>query len=772
MAGESSPILITVVGAALMLLALAAAISMLIRRREEIRRSERIQRERDDAVRHGSHKARLIHPDIDLSKCIGCGACTRACPEDGVLDLLHGQAVVVHGARCVGHGRCAEACPTGAIALTFADLSTRNDLPATNDDFEAIGTPGLYLAGEVTGFSLVRNAVNHGTTVANAVDRRMRDEGAARATGGGAVDLLIVGAGPAGMGCALRAKELGLSIDVIDQSDAVGGTVAAYPRRKMVMTQPMHLPLHGKLDRLEYQKEELVTLWDRLAREHALPIRTGVRLKELRRGEDGVFTADTSAGPVRARQVCLALGRRGTPRKLGIPGEELPKVLYSLLDAESYKGRHILVVGSGDSAVEAALAVAHQEGNTVTLAARSRDLPRIKSKNSARLQQFAREGRLTLLVDYSPVRIGAGDVELARSADGATDTKVLPNDDLFVCIGGDPPFDLLRRSGVSFDPALRPAQAPVADNTTPLIWAFGALIVATLALLAWALLHRGYYGTPSAQRAVLEGHSWLRPAGAFGLGMAVVAVTLFLWNLAYLARRSARIGRLLPGSLRFWLGSHIFTGLAGFLCVILHAGFTYRTTLGGYAFLTLGIVLVAGLVGRYLYAAVPHAANGREMNLDELRARLAAIATEWDKKARGLGDTVRDRIDGLIREERWRPSILARIAGLVTAHARLRRTLHELRMDPRLETVPDAEREELMLIARQSLRLTLQIAHYEEIRALLGSWRFFHRWVALLMLLLVVAHIGIALRYARLEWPLASWWRGAPAVAAAEEAGR
>ena len=216
------------------------------------------------------------------------------------------------------------------------------------------------------------------------------------------------------------------------------------------------------------------------------------------------------------------------------------------------------------------------------------------------------------------------------------------------------------------------------------------------------------------------------------------------------------------------MGTHIFTGMAGFLCVVLHAGFTYRTTLGGYAFMTLGIVLVAGLVGRYLYAAVPRAANGREMDLDELRARLAAIATEWDAKARGLGDTVRDRIDGLILEERWRPSLAARIAGLVTAQARMRRTLHDLRMDPRLESVPDGEREELMSLARRSLRLTLQIAHYEELRALLGSWRFFHRWIALLMVLLVVGHIGIALRYARLEWPLASWWRGAPEVAAAE----
>ena len=752
----SSPVLFSVLFTAALALGLAIVVLTLWRRREEMRRYERSHRERSEAIERGSHKARLIHPDIDLSKCIGCGACVRACPEDGVLDLLHGQAVVVHGARCVGHGRCAEACPTSGIALTFADLSTRTDLPAITEEFEAVGMPGLFLAGELTGFSLVRTAIGHGTTVADAAHRRLND---APRNGGdpAVVDLLIVGIGPAGMACALRAKELGISTDLIEQADEVGGTVAAYPRKKMVMTQPMVLPLHGKLNRLEYQKEELVALWNELISKHALPVRTGVRMKELRREPDGTYIAETSAGPVRARTVCLSLGRRGTPRKLGVPGEDLPKVLYNLLDAESYKGRHILVVGSGDSAVEAAMALGQQEGNTVTLAARSRDLPRIKSKNNARLQQMVREKRVDLITDFAPQRIDADSVTLTRTADGASETKVLRNDDVFVCIGGDPPFELLKRAGVSFDPARRPKPTQLADNTTPLIWATGLLLIVAIAMLVWASVHHGYYGAESAKRSMIESHRLLRPAGPFGLGMAVLAIALFAWNLAYLARRNALLGRLLPGSLRFWMGSHVFTGLAGFLCIIMHAGFTYRMTLGGYAFVALGIVLIAGFVGRYFYAIVPRAANGREMDLDELRTRLTGIATEWDKKSRGLGAAVRDRIETLIREERWRASLFARAAGLLTAHIRIRRTLHELRMDPRFETVPAAERDELMELANRSLKLTLQIAHYEELRALLGSWRFFHRWVALLMLLLVAAHIAVSFRYARLDWPLPAW---------------
>jgi thioredoxin reductase/NAD-dependent dihydropyrimidine dehydrogenase PreA subunit len=751
----SSPIIFSVLLAAGMALGLAAVLLLLWRRREDMRRSEAIHRERSEAIERGSHKARLIHPEIDLSQCIGCGACVRACPEEGVLDLLHGQAVVVHGARCVGHGRCAEACPAGAISLTFADLQNRSDLPAIDEEFQAVDVPGLYLAGELTGFSLVRNAVGHGTAVANAVARRVKSEGATRADG--PVDLLIVGVGPAGLACALRAKELGLRFEVIEQAEELGGTVAAYPRKKLVMTQPMVLPLHGLLPRLEWVKEDLVALWTEVVQRHALPIRMGVRLKGVARGGDGVFTADTSAGEVRARAVCLCLGRRGTPRKLGVPGESLPKVLYSLLDAESYRDRHILVVGGGDSAAEAAMALAEQPGNTVTLSVRGRDLSRIKTKNQARLAKAVHENRLAMVLDSSVERIDDATVTVLENSDDGPKRHLLPNDDVFVCIGGDPPFDLLKRAGVSFDASRRPKPAALADNTTPLIWATGLLLLVALGMLAWASLHRSYYGTNSALRTLADDHAWLRPGGAFGLTLGLAAIALFAWNLAYLARRNAVLARVLPGSLRFWMGSHVFTGIASFLCVIVHAGFTYRSTLGGLAFVTLGIVLVAGMVGRYFYAGVPRAANGREMDLDELRARVAAIATEWDKSSRGLGATVRDRIETMVREERWRASFVARVAGIFSSQVRIRRALFDLRMDPKFAEIPEAEREELMALATRSMKLTLQIAHFEEIRAVLGTWRFFHRWVALLMLLLVVSHIGIALRYARLDWPLPGW---------------
>jgi len=755
----NSPIIVSVLLAALMVLGLGIVVLLLWRRREEMMRFERIHRERSEAIERGSHQARLIHPDIDLAKCIGCGTCVRACPEDGVLDLLHGQAVVVHGARCVGHGRCAEVCPTGAIALTFADLNNRTDLPAITEEFEAVDVPGLFIAGELTGFSLVRSAVGHGSTVADAVQRRLKSSAAA--SGSNAVDLLIVGVGPAGLACALRATELGIKFDMIEQAEEIGGTVAAYPRKKMVMTQPMVLPMHGPLQHLEYLKEDLVDLWKTLIARHALPVRTGVRLNDIARGEDGIFIADTSTGPVRARNVCLCLGRRGTPRKLGVPGESLAKVLYNLLDAESYRGRHVLVVGGGDSAIEAAIALAEQPGNTVTLSVRGRDLSRVKSKNQTRLQRSILEHGMKLVMDSSVDRIEADSVTIIRNTDPsdarAQESIVFPNDDVFICIGGDPPFDLLKRAGVSFDPTRRPKPVALADNTTPLIWATSLLLLVAIGILVWASFNHGYYGATPAMRTLVDDHRWLRPGGAFGLSMAMLAVGLFVWNLAYLGRKNRFLARFLPGSLRFWMGSHVFTGIASFLCVIVHAGFTYRMTLGGYAFITLGIVLIAGMVGRYFYANVPRAANGREINLDELRARVTVIATAWDKSSRGLGSTVRERVETLVTEERWRASLVARAMGLLSAHLRIRRTLRELRMDPRFAEVPEAEREELMQLAKRSLRLSLQIAHYEEIRSVLGSWRFLHRWLALLMLLLVIAHIAVSLRYARLDWPTPSW---------------
>jgi thioredoxin reductase len=730
-------------------------IAALLRRRIELRSYAHSLTERSAAQQRGSHRARLQHPKVDLSKCIGCGACVRACPEEGVLALAYGQAVVVHGARCVGHGLCAAACPTAAIALTLGDLSERRDLPAVDERFEAVGTPGLFLAGEITGFALVRTAVGHGAAVAREVAARTRAEAGVGGTQP-PLDLLVIGLGPAGLSCLLAAKEAGLRAMGIDQAAEIGGTVAAYPRKKLVMTQPMELPLHGKLTRTEYYKEELVELWRSLVAEHRLPVRTGTVLQRIERGDDGIFAAITDRGMVRARYVCLAVGRRGSPQKLGVPGEDLPKVSYSLLDAEGYRDRHILVVGGGDSAIEAALALAEQPGNVVTLSYRKAAFSRLKARNEERILAAAASGEVHVRYETEVESIHEDRVVLrAKAAAGRGDrggtmtaaTLAVPNDEVFVFAGGTPPFPLLEAAGVSFDPALRPRELPDADRGTGLLMALGATLLGLLGLLAWWFVRADYYALSPAERPGSEWHELLRPQGGVGLAAGIGAVVLLFVNLLYLLRRSPRFGRYLPMSLKVWMSGHVATGLGACLLAILHSSFHSRDGAGGHALLAMVVVVAAGIVGRYFYAFVPRAQNGRQQDFEELQSQVAAIAGEWDEHGRGFGSKVRAVVDGLAERVDLGRGFLARAVGLVRSQFRLRRELERLRAEGLAEGIPAREIRHMFLLAKRSHRVALQLVHFEEVRGLLSAWRYMHRWLALLLTLLVAVHVIAALRY-------------------------
>ncbi|MGE3171458.1 MAG: NAD(P)-binding domain-containing protein [Planctomycetota bacterium] len=747
-------------------------IAALLRRRSELARQGRVLAERSKARAQGSHRARLLHPDIDLSKCIGCGACVTACPEHGVLDLAYGQAVVVHGARCVGHGRCADVCPTGAIALTLGDLSDRRDLPAIDERHEAVTVPGLFLAGEITGFSLVRTAVQHGVLVAGEVARRVAAEPlpAARrarvavASGGvgdeepgpsakAPLDLIIVGMGPAGLACALAARQHELRFACIEQAETVGGTVAAYPRRKLVMTQPMHLPLHGRLERLTYEKEELVELWQDLTERHRLPVRTGVQVQGIERGDDGLFAVRTDQGIARARHVCLAVGRRGSPRKLGVPGEDQPKVAYSLLDAAYYQDRSLLVVGGGDSAIEAALALVEQDGNTVTLSYRKGTFTRIKARNEERIRAAIDEGRVHAIFDSNVVAIGPDSVRLrcAIPGGGVEDIE-LPNDEVFVFAGGDPPFPLLEAAGVSFDPALRPPPAPVIDRGTGLLAAMIATLIGCLGLLAMRVGFAGYYDLPIVERDVSEWHAVLRPQGALGLLAGVCAVALFAINLLYLVRRSPRFGRFLPGSLRGWMSAHVATGFFALLFGCLHSAFHLRDAVAGHALAVMAVVVTTGAIGRWFYAFVPRVQNGRQAELEDLTAQVAALAGEWDEVGRGFGSHVRQRVEQLIEAEHMGRGFFGRVFTLASSQLRLRRVLRRLQKRGQAEGVPLDELKDILALAREAHRLSLQLTHYEEVRGLLSTWRWLHRWLALLLSILVVVHVLTAWMFGGIDF--------------------
>jgi len=751
-------------------LALASAIA----RQRELLRMRATVRERREAEKAEGAGARLQHPVVDLSRCLGCATCVAACPEDDVLELVHGQAMVVNGSHCVGISACERECPVGAITVTLGDLSGRDDVPVLDDGLEAAGSPGLFLAGEVTAHALIKTAVDHGVAVAAEVDRR---EEARRGGAGGAgadgdegvLDLCIVGAGPAGLACSLEAKRRGLAFVTLEREVGLGGTVARYPRRKLVTSQAIELPLFGRLGAAAYSKEEVMALWASLAAEHELPIRGGCVFQGLERLEDGSFRVDTSEGSFHARQVCLAIGRRGTPRRLEVPGEELPKVSYSLLDAHSYQGRRVLVVGGGDSAVESALALAEQEGNDVTLSYRGESFFRIRGRNRERLEAARADGRLRVLfrsevrsIDEGEVRLDVGPAGVAgvdgvagvagvagvdgARAGGGREALTLANDDVFVMAGGVPPFELLGRSGVSFDGHDRPSGAPVVERGSGLVPALKIAFGLSLVALLWALWHADYYRLPADARPAHPKHAYLRPGLGLGLFFGCAAAGLVLVNLAYLARRSPTIG-LRFGSLSTWMTSHVATGVLAFLCATLHAAMAPRDTVGGDAYWALALLLATGAVGRYFYAYVPRAANGRELELDEVERALAALSGEWDQGQRRYRERVRREVEELVDARQWGGSFLGRVGALLGGQRDLHRVLGRLKRAGESEGVaPDQVRETLRL-ARRAHRAALMAAHFEDLRALLGTWRYLHRWGTALMLLFVVLHVLYALTY-------------------------
>jgi len=299
------------------------------------------------AKEEGLHEPVSLHPVVDVNACIQTGACIAACPEKDILGIRNGKATLINASRCIGHGACFHACPTEAISLRIGTEKRGVELPHISRNFET-NVPGIYIAGELGGMGLIKNAVEQGRQAVENIAKAVRRGHNA------SYDLIIIGAGPAGISGSLTARKHGLNFLLLEQ-DSLGGTVFSFPRKKIVMTSPMELPLYGKIKLFETTKAELLDLWETVLNKNNIEVKENSKVESVVTS-DNIFHITTMRGAVyTSASVLLAIGRRGTPRKLNIPGEEMEKVAYRLLEPEEISGKHIIVVGGGDSAVESAL---------------------------------------------------------------------------------------------------------------------------------------------------------------------------------------------------------------------------------------------------------------------------------------------------------------------------------------------------------------------------------------------------------------------------------
>ncbi len=407
-------------------------------------------KKREARAREAVEKGKLFsegpkaqHPHIDTNHCIGCATCTSVCPEGDVLAMIAGKAVIVNGHKCIGHGLCADACPVGAITMVMASPSMAADMPYLTPEYETT-VSNLFIVGELGGLALIKNAVNQGRDCVDAITNRLRSNGASPAAPR-VYDVLIVGAGPAGISASLRAIENKLNYLTLER-DEIGGTVAKYPRQKLVMTSPVEFPMYGKFKKMQLSKENLLSFWDMILNRADFNVCTCEKVGDIKKGEDGIFTILTANNEYRARHVILALGRAGEPRKLGVKGEELAKVMYRLIETDHYINNKILVVGGGDSAVESAMGLAHQAGNQVTLCYRAERFSRIKERNVKRIEECMRTGKVKVLFETNPVEFKADSVTL----DVKGVLEEMPNDFVWIFAGGTPPNDFLKKIGVGF----------------------------------------------------------------------------------------------------------------------------------------------------------------------------------------------------------------------------------------------------------------------------------------------------------------------------------
>ncbi|RLD24229.1 MAG: 4Fe-4S ferredoxin [Bacteroidetes bacterium] len=399
--------------------------------------SLKIQEKVAIAKETGLFEPNSLHPYIDLNKCMGSAACVSECPEKDILGIVDGKATLINSTNCIGHGACFHACPVEAISLRIGTETRGVELPHVNRNFET-NMKGIYIAGELGGMGLIKNSVEQGQQAMESIveaNRSSKDK---------VFDVLIIGAGPAGISASLSARKHGLSCITLEQ-DSLGGTVYNFPRSKIVMTSPMDLPLYGKAKLYNTSKDELLNLWKKVISENNLEIVENTKVDNISPVEDEKFKITTASGEeYLASNVLLAIGRRGSPRKLNIPGEEKPKVAYKLLEPEQISGKKIIVVGGGDSAIEAALWL--KDNNEVTLSYRKEHFSRIKPQNKEKISKAIEDQSINALFSSNLTAINDHSVSIKKEGD--ENPAHLENNLVYIFAGGELPSKFLQQTGV------------------------------------------------------------------------------------------------------------------------------------------------------------------------------------------------------------------------------------------------------------------------------------------------------------------------------------
>jgi thioredoxin reductase/NAD-dependent dihydropyrimidine dehydrogenase PreA subunit len=706
-----------------------------------------VQHERDterleDSVIQKLHIPPSLHPVIDPKRCIGSLSCIQVCPEGDILGNVNGKAVLIVAANCIGHGKCAMECPVDAISLVFGTAERGIDLPEVNEFFES-SRAGVHIIGELGGMGLIKNATRQGIQVGEYLAQQMKQYPKKSSLD----HALIVGAGPAGLAAAFSMKAQGLKFRIVTQN-SLGGTIANYPRQKVVMTETVNLPIYGKFGKKLISKEELLHTYETALQKANIRVEDDLCVNKIT-GEDGNFEVETSKGKIKAQKVILAIGRMGTPRKLDVPGEEefSHKITYLLKDPTQYNQTSVLVVGGGDSAVESAIMLAEDSNAKVYISCRTASFAGAKQRNKEKIQELIQKQKIYALMNSAIKEVRSDKIVL--DFDGTL--KSLKNDFVIVNIGGVLPTGFLQDSNISLkrhhgeipkDRRNHAALKQSSEKKKPNYFVWGLTIVGIILLAYLYYVGRNYYWLPLAKRVRSPLHDYLKPGGTWGHGIGIVATLVMMSNFLYILRKNVRF---LKGqnSIRNWLKFHMFVGFMSPVVILFHAAFQSQNLIATICYYSLLMVVGTGIVGRYFYGLVPRDGR-RNLELSELLIRIQTLQTDLNpllqqiKNPQKLHSLLKKVSEPLPKKMSFFGFFLKGLTDWFT----IKTKYPSLR--PLFET--QAKYEDFCEITDNIMTCKRQAFMYRTVKNIMSYWRVVHVGLALILVIVIFIHIYSAIQ--------------------------